>query len=136
MMGALQELRDAAKGDRRRRTTHRSRAARPRCSAGSPGFKQICVRFPALLTESRRGLGDRSGKVSRLVDLCSQIIDENQAVVVFTQFASFVPDLADHLRHARRGSRDLDKVGQPQGPFRTPLRGSVRPTGHRSRSPH
>jgi SNF2 family DNA or RNA helicase len=34
------------------------------------------------------------------LDLCAQIIDEGQAVVVFTQFASFVPDLAAHLESA------------------------------------
>jgi SNF2 family DNA or RNA helicase len=67
--------------------------------AGISRLKQICV-HPSLLTESRRSLGDRSGKVSRLVDLCAQIIDEGQAVVVFTQFASFVPDLAAHLEGA------------------------------------
>ncbi len=64
---------------------------------GISRLKQICV-HPALLTESRHALGDRSGKVTRLVDLCAQIVDEGQAVVVFTQFASFVPDLAAHLR--------------------------------------
>ena len=66
---------------------------------GIARLKQICV-HPALLTESRHSLGERSGKVTRLVDLCAQIVDEGQAVVVFTQFASFVPDLAAHLRHA------------------------------------
>ncbi len=67
--------------------------------AGLARLKQICV-HPALLTESRRGLGARGGKVNRLVELCGQIIDEGQAVVVFTQFASFVPDLAEHLSEA------------------------------------
>ena len=67
--------------------------------AGIARLKQICV-HPALLTESRRGLGDRGGKVNRLVELCGQIVDEGQAVVVFTQFASFVPDLAAHLADA------------------------------------
>ena len=66
---------------------------------GIARLKQICV-HPALLTESRRSLGERSGKVTRLVELCAQIVDESQAVVVFTQFASFVPDLAAHLRQA------------------------------------
>jgi SNF2 family DNA or RNA helicase len=66
---------------------------------GISRLKQICV-HPALLTESRRGLGERSGKISRLVDLTAQILDEGQAVVIFTQFASFVPDLAEHLEEA------------------------------------
>ena len=105
MMGALEELRRAAASG--------GSAGRDRSVAGSDPelmgrraavlggisrLKQICV-HPALLTESRRSLGDRSGKVTRLVDLCAQIVDEGQAVVVFTQFASFVPDLAAHLRH-------------------------------------
>lgn len=64
--------------------------------AGISRLKQICV-HPALLTESRRALGERSGKITRLVELCGQIVDEGQAVVIFTQFASFVPDLAAHL---------------------------------------
>lgn len=60
-------------------------------------LKQICV-HPALLTESRTELAGRSGKVDLLGELCAEIIDEGQAVVVFTQFASFVPELAEHLR--------------------------------------
>jgi len=67
--------------------------------AGLARLKQICV-HPALLTESRRGLGERGGKVNRLVELCGQIVEEGQAVVIFTQFASFVPDLAAHLTEA------------------------------------
>jgi SNF2 family DNA or RNA helicase len=59
-------------------------------------LKQICV-HPALLTESRSQLGGRSGKVDVLTELCAEIVDEGQAVVIFTQFASFVPDLAAHL---------------------------------------
>ncbi|MCU0298355.1 MAG: DEAD/DEAH box helicase [Candidatus Nanopelagicales bacterium] len=94
MVGALDELRQAAgtagDGRQRRRAT---------VLAGISRLKQICV-HPSLLTESRRSLGDRSGKISRLVDLCAQIVDEGQAVVVFTQFASFVPDLAAHLESA------------------------------------
>ncbi len=121
MMGALEELRAAAAagGDAESGTAEGSGAigrtgrpgARPARSAdpelmgrraavlgGIARLKQICV-HPALLTESRRSLGERSGKVTRLVELCAQIVDEGQAVVVFTQFASFVPDLAAHLRH-------------------------------------
>jgi len=107
MMGALEELRAAAAA---RGTDGPKRGVDARTGAGPElmgrraavlggisRLKQICV-HPALLTESRRSLGDRSGKVTRLVDLCAQIVDEGQAVVVFTQFASFVPDLADHLR--------------------------------------
>ncbi len=99
MMGALQELRDAAKGDKKAKNDPSLMGRKAAVLGGISRLKQICV-HPALLTESRRGLGERSGKVSRLVDLCSQIIDENQAVVVFTQFASFVPDLAEHLRQS------------------------------------
>lgn len=71
--------------------------------AGISRLKQILV-HPALLTERRTGLGGRSGKVDRLVELVGQIVDEGQAVVVFTQFASFVPTLAAHLR----GVLDVD----------------------------
>jgi non-specific serine/threonine protein kinase len=108
MLGALEELRTAAASGSSRGSAD---AAAAQAKAGSDPelmgrraavlggisrLKQICV-HPALLTESRRSLGDRSGKVTRLVDLCAQIVDEGQAVVVFTQFASFVPDLAAHL---------------------------------------
>jgi non-specific serine/threonine protein kinase len=67
--------------------------------AGISRLKQILV-HPAMLTERRTGLAGRSGKVDRLVELAAQIVDEGQAVVVFTQFASFVPALATHLRAA------------------------------------
>jgi SNF2 family DNA or RNA helicase len=93
MMGALEQLRQAAGSQADPAVMGRKAAV----LGGISRLKQICV-HPALLTESRRALGDRSGKVSRLVDLSGQIIDEGQAVVVFTQFASFVPDLAAHLR--------------------------------------
>lgn len=109
MMGALEELRRAAAAgsagavgpEVRKRAVAGSDPEMGRRAAvlgGISRLKQICV-HPALLTESRRSLGDRSGKVTRLVDLCAQIVDEGQAVVVFTQFASFVPDLAAHVRH-------------------------------------
>ncbi len=94
MMGALEQLRAAAAQKEAGKPEMGRRGA---VLAGISRLKQICV-HPSLLTESRRGLGERSGKISRLVELCGQIIDEGQAVVVFTQFASFVPDLAAHLR--------------------------------------
>ena len=123
MMGALEELRRAAasgsSGDGAEGgSVGKASGGMDRASAGADPelmsrraavlggisrLKQICV-HPALLTESRHSLGDRSGKVTRLVDLCAQIVDEGQAVVVFTQFASFVPDLAAHLR---------DRLGVP-----------------------
>jgi non-specific serine/threonine protein kinase len=96
MLGELQELRNAAAG-RAGAASPGQMKRRAAVLAGISKLKQICV-HPALLTESRRALGDRSGKVTRLVDLATQILDEGQAVVVFTQFASFVPDLAAHLR--------------------------------------
>ncbi|HYN55619.1 MAG TPA: DEAD/DEAH box helicase [Motilibacterales bacterium] len=110
MMGALEELRQAAASGAPGGTVETASGRAPAASdpalmgrraavlGGISRLKQICV-HPALLTESRHSLGDRSGKVTRLVDLCAQIVDEGQAVVVFTQFASFVPDLAAHLRH-------------------------------------
>ena len=108
MMGALEALRRAAASGGPGATPARSAdprggrdpelmGRRAAVLGGIARLKQICV-HPALLTESRRSLGERSGKVSRLVELCAQIVDEGQAVVVFTQFASFVPDLAAHLR--------------------------------------
>ncbi|MDQ1247290.1 MAG: hypothetical protein QG597_1660, partial [Actinomycetota bacterium] len=92
-------------------------------------LKQICV-HPALLTESRSQLAGRSGKVDRLTELCSEIIDEGQAVVVFTQFASFAPDLAAHLSaelgaevltltgsHSRtRRAATVERFNAPDGP--------------------
>lgn len=92
LMGELETLRKAAGS-----TTGPGVGRRAAVLGGIARLKQICV-HPALLTESRRGLHGRSGKVERLQELCAQIIDEGQAVVVFTQFASFVPDLAEHLR--------------------------------------
>ena len=93
MMGALEQLRAAAAQKKPGKPEMGRRGA---VLAGISRLKQICV-HPSLLTESRRSLGERSGKISRLVELCGQIVDEGQAVVVFTQFASFVPDLAAHV---------------------------------------
>lgn len=92
-------------------------------------LKQICV-HPALLTESRSKLVGGSGKVDRLTELCAEIIDEGQAVVVFTQFASFAPDLAAHLAehvgvevltltgsHSRARRADtVERFNHPDGP--------------------
>ncbi len=94
MLGTLEELRQAAGTADDGRLRRRAEVL-----SGISRLKQICV-HPALLTESRKALGQRSGKISRLVELCGQIIDEGQALVIFTQFASFVPDLADHLRQS------------------------------------
>ncbi|MGV1004905.1 MAG: DEAD/DEAH box helicase [Candidatus Nanopelagicales bacterium] len=117
LQGALEELRAAAKAraqgepaapdDTRRRATVLAAISR---------LKQICV-HPALLTESRRGLGQRSGKVSRLAELTGQIVAEGQAVVIFTQFASFVPDLAAHLT-AELGIEVLTLSGSDARPAR------------------
>lgn len=92
-------------------------------------LKQICV-HPALLTESRAHLAGGSGKIDRLTELCAEIIDEGQAVVVFTQFASFAPELAAHLRehvgvdvltltgsHSRaRRATTVERFNSPDGP--------------------
>lgn len=92
-------------------------------------LKQICV-HPALLTESRSGLAGRSGKIDRLTELCAEIVDEGQAVVVFTQFASFAGDLARHLAghigvealtltgaHSRaRRAATVERFNTPDGP--------------------
>lgn len=92
-------------------------------------LKQICV-HPALLTETRTNLAGRSGKVDRLTELCAEIIDEGQAVVVFTQFASFASDLAAHLTehvgvptltltgsHSRtRRATTVEQFNAPDGP--------------------
>lgn len=104
MLGALEELRQAAArhGDRVALAPGSDADTMGRRAAvlgGIARLKQVCV-HPALLTESRRSLGERSGKVTRLVELCGQIVDEGQAVVIFTQFASFVPDLAVHISEA------------------------------------
>jgi len=64
--------------------------------AGISRLKQILV-HPAMLSERRSALAGRSGKVDRLVELLDEIVDEGQAAVVFSQFASFVPALAVHL---------------------------------------
>jgi SNF2 family DNA or RNA helicase len=51
-----------------------------------------------MLAESPGELAGRSGKVDRLAELSAEIVEEGQALVVFTQFASFVPSLSAHLR--------------------------------------
>ncbi len=92
LMGELDALRQAAGAAEQPGVGRRAAVL-----GGIARLKQICV-HPSLLTESRRGLRHRSGKLARLEELTGQIVDEGQAVVVFTQFASFVPDLAIHLR--------------------------------------
>lgn len=118
-----------ARGTREAQAGAAGLARRATVLAAIGRLKQVCV-HPALLTENRRGLRGRSGKVDRLTDLCAEIIDEGQAVVVFTQFASFVPDLATHLQeqlgteiatlvgsHSRaRRAATVDAFAAPDGP--------------------
>jgi SNF2 family DNA or RNA helicase len=67
--------------------------------AGITKLKQIC-NHPATIgdADDTRPLAGRSGKLDRLVKLTSEIIDEGEAVVVFSQYATFLRRVAEHLR--------------------------------------
>ena len=65
--------------------------------AGLTKLKQICNHPASLVPSDTSALGGRSGKVDRLVELIREIAAEDEAVVVFTQYAGFLRRLAAHL---------------------------------------
>jgi non-specific serine/threonine protein kinase len=73
--------------------------------AGITKLKQIC-NHPATIAptpDDEAGTSDlagRSGKLDRLVELAAEIIEEGEAVVVFSQYATFLRRVAAHLRTA------------------------------------
>jgi superfamily II DNA or RNA helicase len=99
--------------------------------AGITKLKQIC-NHPATITdeEGSSDLVGRSGKLDRLVELSEEIIEEGEAVVVFSQYATFLRRVAEHLRtelgvgvesldgKMSRQARDaaVGRFGEPDGP--------------------
>jgi SNF2 family DNA or RNA helicase len=65
--------------------------------AGLTKLKQICNHPASLVPSDTSALCGRSGKVDRLVELIREIAAEDEAVVVFTQYAGFLRRLAAHL---------------------------------------
>lgn len=59
-------------------------------------LKQIC-NHPELVDETGAGLGGRSGKLDRLTEMLSEIVDDDQAALVFTQYRQTGELLAAHL---------------------------------------
>ena len=84
--------------------------------AGITKLKQIC-NHPATITDDDASsvLAGHSGKLDRLVELAQEIIDEGEAVVVFSQYATFLRRVADHLRtELDVGVENLDgKMARP-----------------------
>ena len=65
--------------------------------AGIAKLKQICNHPASLIDGDRSELAGRSGKLDRLVELVEEIVDEDEAVVVFSQYARFLRRVAAHL---------------------------------------
>ncbi len=65
--------------------------------AGIAKLKQICNHPASLVAEDTSELAGRSGKLDRLVELAEEIIAEDEAVVVFSQYAGFLRRVASHL---------------------------------------
>jgi SNF2 family DNA or RNA helicase len=74
-------------------------ARKGRVLAGITRLKQIC-NHPATIADDDKAaaLGGRSGKLDRLVALVEEIVEEGEAVVVFSQYATFLRRVAEHLR--------------------------------------
>ena len=106
-------------------------ARKGRVLAGITRLKQIC-NHPATIADAddTGELAGRSGKLDRLVALTEEIIQEGEAVVVFSQYATFLRRIAEHLRtelgvgvgnldgKMRRTARDesIERFSLPDGP--------------------
>ncbi len=86
MLGEVAEA-----GDEKRRRLH--------VFAGIAKLKQICNHPASLVDTDTSDLADRSGKLERLIELTREIVAEDEAVVVFSQYATFLRRLAPHLAH-------------------------------------
>jgi SNF2 family DNA or RNA helicase len=60
-------------------------------------LKQVCD-HPALLLKDGSALPGRSGKLARLEELASEIVEEGDKALVFTQYAEFGTVLQPHLQ--------------------------------------
>jgi superfamily II DNA or RNA helicase len=65
--------------------------------AGIARLKQICNHPASLVEGDESDLAGRSGKLDRLVELIEEIVAEDEAVVVFSQYATFLRRVAPHL---------------------------------------
>jgi SNF2 family DNA or RNA helicase len=83
----LGEVADAT--DEKRRRLH--------VFAGIAKLKQICNHPASLVDTDTSELAGRSGKLERLVELTREIVAEDEAVVIFSQYATFLRRLAPHL---------------------------------------
>jgi len=83
--------------------------------AGITKLKQICNHPATVVDDDTEPLGGRSGKLDRLVELASEIVEEGEAVVVFSQYATFLRRVSDHLRvELDVGVENLDgKMARP-----------------------
>ncbi len=68
--------------------------------AGIAKLKQICNHPASLVADDTSELAGRSGKLDRLVELAEEIVDADEAVVVFSQYAGFLRRIAPHLGEA------------------------------------
>jgi hypothetical protein len=68
--------------------------------AGIAKLKQICNHPASVVADDNSELAGRSGKLDRLVELAEEIIAEDEAVVVFSQYAGFLKRVASHLAHS------------------------------------
>ena len=74
-----------------------TRTRRLHVLAGLTRLKQICNHPASLDPTDTSDLAGRSGKLDRLVELIEEIAAEGEAVVVFTQYATFLQRMAVHL---------------------------------------
>lgn len=59
-------------------------------------LKQIC-NHPSQLTGDGDYNPDHSGKFKQLADICEELAQRQEKVLIFTQFREIIPPLADHL---------------------------------------
>jgi non-specific serine/threonine protein kinase len=74
-----------------------TRTRRLHVLAGLTRLKQICNHPASIDPSDTSELAGRSGKLDRLVELVEEIAAEGEAVVVFTQYATFLQRMAVHL---------------------------------------
>ncbi|MBK5288946.1 MAG: hypothetical protein JJE46_10805 [Acidimicrobiia bacterium] len=65
--------------------------------SGIAKLKQICNHPASLIETDTSELAGRSGKLERLIELTNEILAEDEAVVVFSQYATFLKRLGPHL---------------------------------------
>jgi len=65
--------------------------------AGLTKLKQACVHQQLALGTHTNGLTDTSGKLEELVALIGEAVDEGDALIVFSQYATFLKPLSSYL---------------------------------------